>query len=159
MLDIFLHKIQAPSGRDAFLIEHDKSLTASLVQHLRRHILRSKVKLSSADQDFSVLAAWSPLAHHDISSSLLERNGGAADPRLESMGYRFLRPASSSGVEDITVSLASNEDSYKLHRIRLGVPEGPEDIWPGAALPMESNIDYMGGSASKQLVHELRCLT
>jgi len=30
-------------------------------------------------------------------------------------------------------------------RYRLGVPEGVDDLLPGKALPIESNIDYLGG--------------
>lgn len=51
---------------------------------------------------------------------------------------------------DITAQSASTHDiktpdDYTLHRISLGVPEGPIDIPPMHAFPMESNLDIMGG--------------
>lgn len=35
--------------------------------------------------------------------------------------------------------------AYVSHRITQGVPEGFDDIGPSSALPMESNLDFMGG--------------
>lgn len=39
---------------------------------------------------------------------------------------------------------ASTED-YHLYRMLLGLPEGPSEIVPGAALPLESSMDIHGG--------------
>lgn len=36
-------------------------------------------------------------------------------------------------------------DDYELHRMLLGVPEGPTEILPGHALPLESCMDIHGG--------------
>ena len=56
-----------------------------------------------------------------------------------------LPPASSKATHDV----ATAED-YILHRILHGVPEGPIDIPPVQAFPMDSNFDFMGGRASFQ---------
>lgn len=37
-------------------------------------------------------------------------------------------------------------DDYTLHRILHGVPEGREDMPAMQAFPMDSNLDFMGGS-------------
>ena len=34
-----------------------------------------------------------------------------------------------------------------LHRMLLGIPEGPDEIIPGSALPLESCMDVHGGGA------------
>ena len=36
-------------------------------------------------------------------------------------------------------------DEYHLHRMKLGIPEGPQEIVPGSALPLESCMDVHGG--------------
>jgi len=38
------------------------------------------------------------------------------------------------------------EEDYTIHRIVRGVPEGSQEIIPGASFPMEANLDVMGGS-------------
>ena len=48
-------------------------------------------------------------------------------------------------------SFASDHDiadanAYLLRRILNGVPEGPNELVPGTALPLESCMDVMGGS-------------
>lgn len=44
--------------------------------------------------------------------------------------------------------LQEDSATYTLRRMLLGVPEGPAEIIPGSALPMESCMDVMGGSQS-----------
>lgn len=39
-----------------------------------------------------------------------------------------------------------SDHSYYLRRALTGVPEGPEELIPNAALPLESSMDVMGGS-------------
>ena len=46
--------------------------------------------------------------------------------------------------EASTHDLAQPED-YLLHRVLHGIPEGNVDIPPMQALPMDSNLDIMGG--------------
>lgn len=52
--------------------------------------------------------------------------------------------------EGKSASLATSHDlgnvhDYELHRMLLGVPEGPKEILPGQALPLESCMDIHGG--------------
>jgi len=67
------------------------------------------------------------------------------------MGYRFLLPSALN----VAVRLPSSEEvtmvgetEYDLHRLRLGVAEGPVDLVQGQSIPLESNLDRMGASAS-----------
>jgi folate-binding Fe-S cluster repair protein YgfZ len=142
LFDAFIHR---HSG-DSFLIDHQKRCTNPLTAHFKRHILRSKVKLQDLSADYCLFQAWNPSAPFELSDTMLERLHGAADGRTRPMGYRFLRPASASPVDLEQDVQAVSEDYYKMHRIRMGVPEGIEDMAPTSALPLESNLDYMGGS-------------
>ena len=46
--------------------------------------------------------------------------------------------------DDFVGSVVS-ADQYTLHRIKLGVPEGIEDMSPQDSFPMDANMDMMGG--------------
>lgn len=41
---------------------------------------------------------------------------------------------------------AGTEDDYTVHRILHAVPEGSIELPPLSALPLNSNLDLMGGS-------------
>lgn len=111
--------------------------------HLKRFILRSKVKLSDASDEYKLLSAFHPLESLSTSTSAQPQ-----DPRTKAMGYRSLLPSTQSisalpweeEVQEV------EEEEYRLHRIRLGVAEGPDDLIWGTSIPLESNLDYMGAS-------------
>jgi len=60
---------------------------------------------------------------------------------------------SCGAVADRTASLSSSHEEvstedYHLHRMLLGLPEGPSEVVPGSALPLESSMDIHGGGRS-----------
>lgn len=93
--DIFLHLDRAD---EAFLIEHDADQTNSLRAYLKRHILRSKVKLGKeAAADAAVFAAWrtdEDSGDDAVRSALawLREQSAAPDERAPGMGYRWTGP-------------------------------------------------------------------
>lgn len=40
---------------------------------------------------------------------------------------------------------AMTEEEYASHRYAIGIPEGPLEITPNEAFPLESNFDYLNG--------------
>ena len=140
---------------DGFLIEVDAAEIELLAKHLRRFKLRAKVGIRIVDQEeWTVWARWgetSPLSKENISDTI-----GCEDQRAPSMGRRlilrgghhhrqskdteaFFAGLGTGGSEEVTHA------SYDVHRMLLGVPEGQTEIVKEAALPQESDIDYMGG--------------
>ncbi|KAH9482904.1 Putative transferase CAF17, mitochondrial [Psilocybe cubensis] len=163
MYDLFLY-----STSNGYLLEFDSrnSEAPPLLSYLKRHVLRSKVKIRNVTEEYDVWAAWGSLKDHEWES---ERQwnwarSGAVEPvwdsshewpwgthecvindrRAVNMGRRMLvrkgEPPQDSATHDTVPS-----DEYTLHRILHGVPEGVVDIPPMHAFPMDCNLDVMGG--------------
>jgi folate-binding Fe-S cluster repair protein YgfZ len=105
MHDIMLHRPLSPEDDPAtsFLIDHDASATVSLRTYLKRHKLRSKLKIGPGpESDLVVAAAWrNPLDSGDGQSTdrevqaaeeWLEERKRAWDPRVVGMGRRWVEP-------------------------------------------------------------------
>ncbi|KAK4212406.1 hypothetical protein QBC37DRAFT_194155 [Rhypophila decipiens] len=154
-----LGPIKAAAPGESFLIEVDTSEATRLVQHIKRYKLRAKFDVRLLpDSEVQVLHAWS-----DDDEAALKRkldtydqsHRGAIcvlhpDPRAPGLGYRMIYrltaltdPAALEFAD--LLSLLVPESAYTLHRYRLGIPEGQREILRDQALPLESNIDVMGG--------------
>ncbi|KAJ3572456.1 hypothetical protein NP233_g3064 [Leucocoprinus birnbaumii] len=164
MYDVFLYTTTTPAGQPAYLLEYDSqpSEAQSLLPMLKRHILRSKVKVRDATEDYDVWAAWGSESATNIPKSWTWSRSGVVEPtwegsewpwgtqsealmdrRAHGMGKRLLTRRGDKPTEANSHESGSPSD-YLLHRIALGVPEGSADIVPMSAFPMESNLDVMG---------------
>ncbi|KAI9759014.1 MAG: hypothetical protein M4579_002677 [Chaenotheca gracillima] len=143
-----------------FLIEADTDQVHKLLQHLNRYRLRAKVSTRLVPEDErSVWSVWNDgnwTAHQaatlpgaSVADGGAETSGilGCADTRAPNMGRRIILPpgetpqANEEGEAVQEVGL----HAYTIRRMLKGVPEGQSEIFREAALPLESNIDYMGG--------------
>jgi len=130
----------------SFVIEVDAGEVHTLVKHLKRYKLRARITVDILED--GELAAWSvwdegknvgPTARLQW---LREDGASCTDERAEKMGSRILLP------RDAKPELDSEEaplQSYHVRRILEGVAEGQSEIFRESALPLESNMDYMGG--------------
>ncbi|KAF1991303.1 Aminomethyltransferase folate-binding domain-containing protein [Aulographum hederae CBS 113979] len=149
-----------------YLIEVDSEELGSVMKHLKRHKLRSKVKIKPVEEgDWHVWSAWkedvrSGQSGEDISgisraSEPLDDPPPSStdpvilpDPRLSGFGDRLIllsktsSPGSLSKYANIDETTSS---SYTLRRYLHGIAEGQTEIIKEHALPMESNIDFMSG--------------
>ncbi|KAI1505424.1 Aminomethyltransferase folate-binding domain-containing protein [Biscogniauxia marginata] len=134
-------------GGAAFVVEVDAAQLENLMRHMRRYKLRSVVDLRALPPDeAAVWQVWGqdpppppppPFLPSESSPHVVLR-----DPRAPEMGFRVLKfqvssSSSSSGMVDEAV--------YRARRYLLGVPEGQAEIPPSQALPLEANMDLMGG--------------
>ncbi|KAI7847321.1 hypothetical protein BDC45DRAFT_575976 [Circinella umbellata] len=143
-----------------FMIELPAAATEQMFKHLKRYILRSKVKLRDVSDEFNAFSVWGNIHQHNEEEenkvpvgSLVKKNKrvsdiGCIDPRVPDFGYRAIVPQN----EDIGAILSQvgdfkelSSEEYTIRRILNGIPEGIEDMWPEQSLPLESNFDYMNG--------------
>ncbi|KAF8271766.1 Aminomethyltransferase folate-binding domain-containing protein [Lactarius quietus] len=163
LYDVFIHATRDVKSQTAYLIEYDATAPVdapALLPMLKRHVLRSKVRLRDASNEYDVWSAWGYDGKTINSRQWMRAQSGAIEPvwdslpwgsedealtdrRAEGMGSRRLvrkgdRPQEASSHDE------GVPDDYLLHRILRGVPEGVVDIRPMQAFPMESNLDVMG---------------
>ncbi|KAJ7283717.1 Aminomethyltransferase folate-binding domain-containing protein [Mycena rebaudengoi] len=169
LYDVFLYTRTDPTGRQGYLIDYDSrpSEAVPLLNLIKRYILRSRVKVRDASEEYDVWAAWnSPGDEYREPERTWKwaESAGVAEPawnsadewpwgskeemihdrRAPGMGRRLLVRKGDLPQEASSHELASS-DAYTLHRILHGVPEGQTDIPPMQAFPMDSNMDFMGG--------------
>lgn len=134
-----------------FLVEVDAGVAAALVKHLRKHKLRSKFLLRLIeDGELGVWSRWEEgerWTAHSRSPARVGGEGGVGmvDCRAPGMGQRVLiedgerEGLLSEGVQEAALA------AYTARRYLRGVPEGQAEIPWDDALPMNYNVDIMGG--------------
>ncbi|KAF2453674.1 hypothetical protein BDY21DRAFT_382064 [Lineolata rhizophorae] len=154
-------RVWAAEAEDpAYLVEVDAAQRDTLLKHLRRHKLRSKIDFAALSaEEWGVWAAWDARAAREgeegllaalrrqsrapASSILLQR-----DPRAPGLGARIVAPVAEAQtlLSDATaVAAGGGPTDYALWRYLHGVPEGAAELVPESALPHESNMDVMHG--------------
>ncbi|CAE6457445.1 unnamed protein product [Rhizoctonia solani] len=170
LYDVFIYP-HTVDGRPGYLIDYDNrsSDATPLLALLKRHVLRSKVRISDASDEWKVWSVWDPTSQersfptmkgwragrsgaveplyaendHRLGHEYDQDTIGSRDLRAPGMGDRLLvRAGDKPGVSCDPVQ---DETRFTLHRILHGVPEGRDDIAPLQAFPMDSNMDLMGG--------------
>lgn len=143
------HAQQGANGEEhGYLVEVDAEQVDNLMKHLKRHKLRSKFKLRVVED--GELDVWSLWREGDRWTAHGSQEGGAegvigmTDARAPGMGQRLLIPGGRGRrtAEDVEEAPLS---AYTLRRYLRGVPEGQTEMPRDDCLPMNCNIDIMGG--------------
>lgn len=137
----------ADNGEDggAFLIEVDADEAATLTKHIKRYKLRAKFDVRLLDaSELGVWHGWTAQEQGTLAEQLHAATDGGAitynDTRAPGLGWRVVSAAApQTGLAEV------DEAHYRVHRYRLGVAEGQREIIRNTALPLESNMDLMGG--------------
>ncbi|KAJ7593385.1 Aminomethyltransferase folate-binding domain-containing protein [Mycena floridula] len=166
LYDLFVYTRTSPQGDRQYLLEFDSrpSEGPSLLESLKKYVLRAKVKIRDESENYDVWAAWGSSAESTTPRQWNWARSGACEPvwdplnewpwgtrdeiirdrRAVGMGQRLLVKKGDKPQQTLDHELVGIDD-YKIHRIMHGVPEGLEDIVKGQAFPMDSNLDVMGG--------------
>lgn len=130
---------------DCVLVDVDAEGCADLLAFIKRFKLRSKVVLKDVSQEYQIWAMWGNGAKYPSSSRFVQ--AGGQDPRSPLMGYRFItsKETSEENIGSLNEAPPSSPESYTIHRILQGVPDGSNDIWQNQSLPLEANVDFMNG--------------
>ncbi|GAA5894116.1 Iba57p [Sporobolomyces salmoneus] len=151
MSDIFLHSHPSPSDPSlpSYFLDHPSSQSSLIRSYLKRHVLRSKLKLAKEiEQDWQVVQVWRNLEEgvekDDVKKGeewLDSQKGIERDSRVPGMGWRYVKKKDeldlpSELFQPVTPS------HYHLHRLLYSVPENPSDF---PALPLEANLELMQG--------------
>lgn len=142
------HQQVNKDAEQGYLVEVDAEQVESLMKHLKRHKLRSKFKLRMLeDGELDVWSLWRE-DERWTAHTKAESEGGVislTDCRAPGLGQRVLLPPSEAigsvaqEVEEAPLS------AYTIRRYLRGVAEGQQEIHREEALPMNANIDIMGG--------------
>lgn len=137
---------------ESFLVEVDADEAARLERHIKRYKLRARFAVRLLDEDeVTVWHAWDDdggaaledAARHDH----VHRLAHVRDPRAPGLGWRIVEAAGGAhgGLPLVDLPRVADEDVYRARRYLLGVPEGQRELLREAALPLEGNLDVMGG--------------
>jgi len=147
LYDVVFYKHDNSGDVPAFFLECDLNAIPDLTKHLKMFKLRAKVDIFHAE-DYQPWVMFSTSGAVDIknASSGSDICVFEQDPRLEQLGFRMVLPKGSSPCvcfEDVYETGDTFE--YDVHRAKLGVCEGVDEIPPGNAMPLEYNIAYLNG--------------
>ena len=144
------HKSVSLGNEQGYLVDVDSEQAKGIFGHLKKHKLRSKFKLRLLEE--GELDTWSVWREDErwTAHTKAEDQGGIislTDSRAPGMGRRILLPSlspanTSKYYEDI---LEAPLSAYTVRRYLRGVPEGQAEIPTDESLPMNCNIDIMGG--------------
>lgn len=145
--DVFVYPdARGGSPGESFLIEVDAAEAPRLERHIKRYKLRANFAVRLLDP--GEVTVWHGWDDSGSNSTGLEKAPHhlvhLKDPRAPGLGYRMVTEGGREpavGLEGATV----DEDVYRVRRYLMGVPEGQSELLREGALPLEGNLDVMGG--------------
>jgi tRNA-modifying protein YgfZ len=125
LFDFVLHK--APDG---YAADVQAGEAEAFAKRLSLYKLRAKVEIALVPE-LAVYAAW---------DGAYTQGGGYADPRLATLGNRWLAQRGS-------VATDTSAPDWHRHRIALSIPQGGVDFVFGDSFPFDAGMDSLHGVA------------
>lgn len=107
LYDAFVYPVNAGVNfpHPKFIVECPASATQTLLKHLKRYVLRSKVKIRDVTEEYTPWSIWGDALNHEHASTmdkvpaglLIKKDTrlsdiGCHDPRVPGFGYRAVLP-------------------------------------------------------------------
>ncbi|KAH8919438.1 Aminomethyltransferase folate-binding domain-containing protein [Atractiella rhizophila] len=125
-----------------YIMEFEGGMKQELLDFLGTYVLRSRVRYR-IESNLECRVVWNS-SPSVPSQALSLPEDYQPDPRLPSLGFRTCVPSSAPSLPDDEF-MHSSPLAYSLHRILNGVPEGPHELQPGVALPLEAGLGDLHG--------------
>eukprot|EP00754_Rhynchopus_humris_P031857 Rhum_TRINITY_DN15362_c8_g1::Rhum_TRINITY_DN15362_c8_g1_i1::g.153345::m.153345 len=158
--DAFVHDLSGAEGGAAdadvtrLLVDVDKAVAPALTRHLKVHRFQSQCKVSAVEDGapdaprILLSAAASPDLHSDPrfpDFAFDPSHDPDEPPLLPLLSRRLLLPSDAPPAAPSALAGADAAAFYAVYRMLTGLPEGAADVPSGSALPLESNLDFLGG--------------
>lgn len=140
-------------NEDTYLVECDVRIDKELQTHLKVFRVRKKINIDIVNTELAVWVAFNPeaLTHSQMAATLDNQTLSgdvlvSTDPRLSYLGSRIIAPIQSNVTDLISdIHFVDSLDAHQLHRYRLGIGEGIDELPVAKCFPLESNCDYLHG--------------
>eukprot|EP00308_Calcidiscus_leptoporus_P021977 CAMPEP_0119354474 /NCGR_PEP_ID=MMETSP1334-20130426/3472_1 /TAXON_ID=127549 /ORGANISM="Calcidiscus leptoporus, Strain RCC1130" /LENGTH=353 /DNA_ID=CAMNT_0007368039 /DNA_START=1 /DNA_END=1062 /DNA_ORIENTATION=+ len=131
-------------GDEVALIDVERAALPALLKLLKRYKLRSNAHITDRSDELAVVATSATV---DEPQMRLGRSGCGLwrDPRLPYLGWRGILPRADAEKMHIAGSVCAPSSLYDLQLLLLGIPNRQMDTPAAEALPLESNLDLLGG--------------
>jgi folate-binding protein YgfZ len=149
LYDFFMYR----QDDDSLLIECEGGERAeSLFKKLRMYKLRAKAELADVSADYAVIAVFGKDALGTL--SLPDQRGACApfgngikavDPRLSAMGARIILPKNDLSMLAGIGATESDAEAYHIARVKLGLPNGSEELDIEKSILLENGFEELGG--------------
>lgn len=145
--DVFIYPLRPGANSlvegEGFLIEADAEQIKRLEKIIKRFKLRANVVVRSLQTgEANVWHAWDDGPSTQLLPTSNESRLIMKDPRAPGLGYRVIHFGDDAPKMDVD---QTTEQSYTIRRYLHGIPEGQDEILREHSLPLESNMEYMGG--------------
>lgn len=132
-----------------FVIECPRTSTATLLKHLKRYVLRSKVKIRDASEEYSLWSVWGDSLLHGSgeedknvpTGSLVKRTKrisdiGCIDPRVPGFGYRAVLSQDKGNVWNVY------EQTSLLTNCLAKISKASYHLWAITKNSLKANIQF-----------------
>ena len=141
----YLHDMFLTTLDDGLVLECELDRIDDLLKRLKLYRLRAKAEIEKlSGWQCVVLWGQDPFSLGEVpgAAKLLDGASAYIDPRLADLGTRIVGP---NAIKFAASFEKATEDTYRAHRISLGVPEGAADIAVDRGFLLESGFDELNG--------------